>query len=95
MPRFNHILCLTEGDRQADATLARAMLLAADHQARLTVLEVLEAVGWQLRLLPGAPPPEDIDRARRDACLGALRRKVADSGGGDIAVKVAVGNNHV
>lgn len=95
MPRFKHVLCLTEGERQEDATLARARLLASEHQARLTVLEVLDAVGWQLRLLPGAPPPEEIDRERRDAHLHRLRSKVADTGGGNVAVKVVVGNSHL
>lgn len=95
MSRFKHILCLTESDRQTDATLVRAKTLAFEHQARLTVLQVIETVGWQLRLLPGAPSPEEIDRQRRELQLHMLRRKIAEAGGGDVAAKVIAGNAHV
>lgn len=95
MPRLRSILCVTDVDRKTDATLARAMSVAGEHQARLTVMSVMEPLGWQLRLLPGAPPPEEVDRQRRETQLQVLRRRVADAGGGDVAVKVAAGNSHL
>lgn len=60
MKHFNNIVYITEPSANQDATLARAVALAQNHQARLTVLEVMPEITSGIGMPAGSPSSADL-----------------------------------
>lgn len=92
MNRFSHILYVTEDSSAPAAALERAVSLAENNQARLTVVGVAPAVTTVRGMPSGAPPPGSLQtavvterRARLDELIAPYKGRV------DIGSEVLVG----
>lgn len=60
MKHFNNIVYVTEPAANQDAALARAVALAQNHQARLTVVEVVPEITSGIGMAAGGPSSADL-----------------------------------
>ena len=60
MQRFNNILCVVEPDVEGDNVLERAVTLANNNQARLTVIEIVDEIPPNTKLLERVMSPVDL-----------------------------------
>jgi nucleotide-binding universal stress UspA family protein len=96
MRHFKNILYVAEPGRAAPSSLARALTLARNNQARLSVIDVVRGPSAGAELPAGGPSPAELTAAlaaRRRAGLEALVAAQADPG--DIAVEVLVGRTFI
>jgi len=63
MKRFKNILCVVEPGEASKPALERAVTLAENNQARLTVADVVERVTGGIRMLDGGPISVDLQAA--------------------------------
>lgn len=63
MELFNNILYVSEASVQQEASLARAVSLAENNQANLSVLDVVPTVPTGLRMLPGGRAAQQLQEA--------------------------------
>lgn len=60
MQRFKNILLVYDGRESGRSTLARAIDLATRNRARLTVIEVINQIPQDYRMLITLLPPQEI-----------------------------------
>lgn len=92
MQRFKNILCVVVPDADNEAVLERAVALAENNQARLTVVEVIDEISPDLTGLDPSLFPEDFQTKRVAMRLQKLQDLVAHrSSSVEIQTKVLVG----
>ncbi|MCF6324564.1 MAG: universal stress protein [Gammaproteobacteria bacterium] len=64
MQRFKNILFIATPDSDSEVALERAITLANNNQARLTVVEVIDKIPPNIKLPDGAPSPEEFQAKR-------------------------------
>jgi len=66
MKRFKHILCVVDTSAACKVTLERAITLAENNQASLTVVNVIERVSAGIGLPEGGPISADLQEALKN-----------------------------
>ena len=72
MERFKNILCVVTTPESSNAALKRAVTLAENNQARLTVGAVTESVSIGMGVPDGGPVSAELQAATVNACAQAL-----------------------
>ena len=92
MQRFKDILCVVVSDTDNEVVLERAVALAVNNQARLTVVEVLEDISHDLKLVDFIYSSKDIQSNIVSTHQEKLERLVAPLNKNiEIITKVLVG----
>ena len=92
MQRFKDILCVVVSDTDNEVVLERAVALAVNNQARLTVVEVLEDISHDLKLVDFIYSSKDIQSNIVSTHQEKLERLVAPLNNNiEIITKVLVG----
>jgi nucleotide-binding universal stress UspA family protein len=73
MKHFRHILCVVQPEESGRPTLERAVSLAENNQARLTVVDVIAPTAADPRMFHGGEPLADAQRTAASERLQALR----------------------
>ena len=76
MKRFKNILCVAEHGEDAQPALERAVSLAENNQARLTVVDVIERVAAGIGMSADGPISADLQAAMLSAHSKTLERLV-------------------
>ncbi len=63
MKRFKDILCVVEPEEDCKAVLERAVALAENNQAKLTVVDVTERISNNPSIIEGIPSPDELQAA--------------------------------
>jgi len=77
MKQFNNILYVAEPASDQEAAIARAVSLAENNQARLTVLAVLPPLTAGIGMPPGGPITAQLQQRRRDESLQEMEALLA------------------
>ena len=72
MERFKDILCMVTTPESSNAALERAVTLAENNQARLTVVAVTECVSIGMGMPDGGPVSAELQAATVSTCTQAL-----------------------
>ena len=83
MKRFSNLLLIADADVEHSAALQRAMALAKNNQATLTVCAIVDAVPAEMQMAITAVTPEelcDIGVAEKRERLDEISRKIAEEG---------------
>jgi len=92
MQRFKNILCVTAPDSANVTALKRAVALADNNQARLTVVEVIDEIPPNTKLLERVLSPEDLQASMVVEHQKRLEKQVALWGKNiEIQTRVLVG----
>ena len=62
MQRFKNILCVVDTDLKDDAALEHAVKLAENNQANLSVVEVIDEIPSNTKLLERVLSPDDLQK---------------------------------
>lgn len=76
MKHFRHILCVATPGQSAEPTVERALSLAENNQARLTVVDVMPQGAMARKMPEGAPSLPEREAAAKAERLQALRSLV-------------------
>ena len=76
MDRFNQILCDITKQESSKVALGRAVTLAENNQARLTVVSVVKPVSLGMGMPDGGPISADLQAAMVSACAQRLKLSV-------------------
>lgn len=77
MKRFTDILCVLTKPESSRATLSRAVTLAENNQAKLTVIMVARHVSIGMGMPEGGPISADLQAAAVNACEQQLEQSIA------------------
>lgn len=77
MELFNNILYVSEASVTQQASIARAVSLAENNQATLSVIDVVPAITAGARLLPGGRTPKALQDAMVNERLNKLKALIA------------------
>jgi len=77
MKRFKNILLLAGGEGWEEAALKRAVTIAKNNKAKLKVVEVIEELPWEVRMLIPTMHLEEFEEADIKERLGKLEQLVA------------------
>lgn len=72
MQRFKNILCVVNTERNDTAALEHAAKLAANNQARLTVIEVIDEIPPDTKLFERVMSPVDLQEKIVKECQNKL-----------------------
>ncbi len=84
MQRFENILCVISSGQDCDVVLERAVQLAMNHQANLSVVEVLEEIPAGMFQLSDTIQSDELREALIASHRRRLQRRIAPWGGGTI-----------
>ncbi len=97
MQRYKNILFVANGPAEVAGAFERAVTLAKENQARLTVIDVLDTVPPDARMLITTMSPLELEETLTQERLGQLEELIgpAREGGVQVSAKVLVGTRFI
>lgn len=78
MNRFKNILCVIKTSEKCNSIMDRAISLAENNQAKLTVIEIVEKVSVGIRIFEGAPAAVEIQNAMNSSVTKDIEILISD-----------------